>query len=73
VEDRGDIMAKSRKILGCLSCLPSMQRGQGQILSLLFWELFEEHLNNLYRLILQINIGFFKKKHSKIGIDIFLP
>jgi hypothetical protein len=51
VEDRGDNMAKGRKILGCLSCLPPMQRGQGQILSLLFWELFEEHLNNLYKLI----------------------
>ncbi len=31
------VMTKGRKILGSLSGLPLKQRGQGQILSLLFW------------------------------------
>ncbi len=33
----GDRMAEDRKLLRCFSCLPPIQRGLGQILSLLFW------------------------------------
>jgi hypothetical protein len=39
---RGDRMAKGRKTLGFLSCLHPIKRGQGQILSLLFWNFFRK-------------------------------
>jgi hypothetical protein len=73
VEDRGDIMAKSRKILGSFSCTSYAERPRADfILAFLgtFWISFKQFIQTY---ILQINIGFSKKKHSKIGIDIFFP